>query len=269
MRKGEFMKTLVVSNDWRSMKFSEVLRAMLPEEQKSLSENALRESEEVAFAMLALGWKSFAESHDGAIVYFYDETKVHPIIEEEEYGGENLVWLEGPGELDWGYCCTYDPTGRIDFDEDNETGFDAANDDYHPMSNESKFVFAERVVEGSSAEIQRILDNCKDDYLNQLSRYASLKVQSFFEMAKLKEEWQKQSFLYMYGNTCIPKEHIFKIACFCNKDTVFKMLRLVETECRLKGNMNSNLDIHAEAGRLITERIDATLKKNGVEFESV
>ena len=194
------MARVIVSNDWRVIKFSDKLKSELWWRKDLDDNNGLwRTDDEVIDAMIKLQGESFDELHNGVKIVEYDEEKCHPVIDEEEYGGENLHFAEGKGKVEWGYACSYNPiTGECD----ENSLYNYAEDTYQ---------VSESDIQGSMQLATKIISyyhGQKRIFLESLTKYSSCRLKDIMNAALLQTEEQFNTYLYIFA--CCSREFIHK-----------------------------------------------------------
>lgn len=221
----------IISNDWKALNYSEAFmkeyirraeewlnaepgRSMAAENgsydwrmASDLEEAGLKEirlapdvSDEIkAKLLIEMQENSFKELLNGATVFEYDETEVHPVIYEEEYGGQSIEFEYKPtesGTPDYVPVMTYDPTGKHDV-TNKGNNYDASTDSYNGTRDYSKVDPAyvkEFVIKGSrqaAKELVSALPEEEKEVFKEYMRYADASLKDVKNMISLKPEYRE------------------------------------------------------------------------------
>jgi hypothetical protein len=230
-----------VSNDWKVISFSKELVAKFEQisgkKITKLSFSELRTNDLIIELLQQMGGNSFDESHDGVVIVEFDDKFVHPIIEEEEFGGEKLSWGDGSFKdfgIERDHCYTYNPMDPT-FKSSEEGYYNPGDDSYNPAVGCNQYVGEVTVIEGSSKIIERLIEEAPDvakNYAQKISKYSSVKVSTVKELLSLSTEAEIKSYFYMWAGTCINRDCILALAkiftsdqIFCSRDNLVNYLK--------------------------------------------
>lgn len=226
------MARVIVSNDWKSITFSKKLKNELwLREDLDDNHGSWRTDERVIRAIIKLQGESFDELHDGVQIVEYDENKCHPVIDEEEYGGEILHFEEGKGDIEWGYAYSYNPmSGECD----DDTPYDFVTD---------KFQTSKSDVQGSRQLAEKIVSYCngyKKEILNKLMKYSSCRLYDIEKAMILQTDEQLNAYFHIFvscPNDFINRDNIHIWAMMYTREQIIEMyekFRFAQTTLKTK-----------------------------------
>jgi len=208
-----------ISNDWKSLTFSDEFKKELKAETKRWKRE--NHSSEVPNAidreiksklMIKMQEESFDELIDGATVFEYDETKVHPVIEEEEYGGENIYFENGPQESEHIESCHIMTYGYESDDVGEDRGnYDAATDTYNNTVDYSavdESAVREYQIAGSRGKADALVAELpveEREIVKKLMNYSSTSLADVREMISL-EPAQREVNLLLHASFSLSRD---------------------------------------------------------------
>lgn len=232
------MAKIIVSNDWKTIKFSQKFKNKLWRK-NDLDDNygSWRTDEEVINLLLELQGESFEELHDGVRIVEYDENKCHPVIEEEEYGGENLYFAQGKGEIEWGYTCSYNP---VSGECDEDSPYNSATDQYQTSESDvtGSRQLAEKIVSYYNGHKKKVLKN--------LMQYSSCRLHDIEKAAILQTDEQLDAYFYMFcccSKDFVNRDYMYIWALMFTKDQIADMSNKFRYA---KSNLNKHVEPYME-----------------------
>ena len=232
---------VIVSNDYRGCGYRDMskdlqdrydnLLSLINPNIKEIPES--QKTEIQAKLMIEMQEESFAELHNGATIIEYDETKVHPIKEIEEYGGENVYFENGPATDDVEhvvYINTYNPLDSI-----NSFNYDAGTDTYNNNIDygDNEGIIAEWQIKSSrqaAKDMLKELPREEQKVFEQYLNFSSASLKDIKEMLPLTPE-QRENYLLMFANSCVPEEKRVIYAKTLSKEEI-NILRLSPVRTR-------------------------------------